>query len=312
MRRIAVAAALLVVTMTVLSALSAPPAPAVGRQTEVITRLKGLDKTYPGFTGQFPSSPDPDICSQPTSNFCDTIPLDIQEPTDIPPGDDFYLEIIVSWPGGVDVDDLDIVLYDNGQTQKEIDDQGTREPTDPPRTSPYTNKGQANEGHPLRIVLAEPRLRFYNLVVVHFGGFSESYRVRATMIVGKFEAPFESLERPDDLSDTGSDSTPITDNSADPSGPDVSVTAQPSTDGTITLPDVVPGLDTELDALLSRRRMPAAVVATEGALPTANVAPPASPSAIALLFWLALVPGSLLGGFAFWLAKRRRAGFTFG
>ncbi|MDQ1443958.1 MAG: hypothetical protein QOI20_422, partial [Acidimicrobiaceae bacterium] len=211
LRRMTAGAAALLAASAALVAM-APPAPAMQQASEQVALEKALDKTYPPIPGQWPSSADPTTCS--VADFCDTIPIFVHEPTGIPAGDDFYLEVIISWPGGAAADDMDAVLYDNGQTEDEIDKAGTRDPTAPPKASRYTDKKSASDGEPLIIKLPEPRLGQYNLVVVHGLGVSQGYRVQAHLVIQKFVPPFESLEPPDNgVTTQGSDDAPPPDNS---------------------------------------------------------------------------------------------------
>ncbi|HEV7887767.1 MAG TPA: hypothetical protein VGO92_09420 [Acidimicrobiales bacterium] len=284
------------------------PARALSQPSETVSRHKALVKDYPALTGQFPSQPNPTQCL--AANFCDVIPLDVQVPTDIAPGDDFVLKVIVSWEDVTD--DLDMYLFDDGQTQQEKDQNGGGDPASgTPSAGPsYTQKASATNGEgQMDLTLAEPRLGKYNLVVNHYLGNNTGYHVDARIIVAGFKRPFESLEPPPP-SVTEDNTAPPVDTSGQPVSGDP--TAPAGVFGApARLDDVHPLVDSDLDNLFKAK---GAVSATNvsGVLPTATAKPPVPPSGIALLFWLAVVPGSLLGGLAFWLVKRRRATFTFG
>ena len=283
----------------------ATPASASSRDAETITRKKGFEGSYPALTAGTSTNPDPARCMAVT--FCDTIPLVIEVP-DIPLGDDYYVQVDVTWDVP-ELYDLDIYFFDDGQTQEEARANGTSDPTKV-EPSPYTLKASNTLDNPASLIIAEPRLIRYNLVINNASLSDVAYKVKAYMVIAKFKRPFEVLDDPnvditeqmDPPVDTSGDAptpTPITDQSGLEFGPE-----------TPTLDEVQP-LDDELDSL-RRAKKDDDSGEVAGALPTGNDRPPGPASGLALLFWLAIVPGSMLGGLAFWLLKRRRAGFSFG
>lgn len=305
-RGLALVVAAAAAAVSVAATITPEPAGALGRQAESVSRDKGFQRSYPALTAGSSTKPDPGACNAVT--FCDTIPVDIAVP-DIPLGDDYYVEFKITWDIP-DLYDLDVYLFDDGQTQEEIRRNGGTDP-DKIRASPYTEKVANTNDNPATMVIAEPRLGRYNLVINNASTGDVAYQVEARMFIAKFKRPFEVLEEEGEITDEDDGGLPI-DTSGD-TPPPPPVTDQSGLQfgpETPTLDDVDPGVDDELESLRSRKK--GGGDQAQGVLPTGSTKPPGPPSAAALLFWLAIIPGGVLGSLAFWLVKRRRAGFTFG
>lgn len=304
MRRIAPLAAMAVLAA---SLFAASPAQSTQREVEVIDRRRGIDKDYPALTTGTPSRTEPTHCVAAT--FCDTIPIDIKPPENIPLGDDFYVKFEVTWDVP-DLNDIDVFLYDDGQIRQEAQDNGSDDPTEP-KPSRYTGKGSNTNNHPATITLPEPRLGRYNLVVHNAGWSDVAYHLKATMFIAKFKRPFEALDDPGADPFTEDDGPPVDTSGDAPEERPETDQSTPEEAVAVELDEVNPVLDDELDGL-RRKRVADTDETAVGALPSGNTRPPDPPSGLVLLFWLAVVPASLIGGLASWLMRRRRAGFTFG
>lgn len=279
--------------------------------------------------------PIPTDCGDPTSPLdapvftasCDVIPIDVIVP-DVTEADDFFLELFVTWNPtdqnedvGVAVNDLDTYLYDNQQMAKRED----------PESTLYTMVGSsAGATQPESIKIFRPELGRYNLIVTNWSGVNVDYTVRARVIVGLFETPFEALAPT--FSNGGSAdeefAAPV-DNSASPTGPrdfsddaggaafgsgsspfagtiGVAASAPPMGDVAVLPDDDFAGFETESEfeeSLAARPTMAAPAAAL-------RLAPPKPVAAAVLLFWLLLVP-LVLAGAGWFLIMRRRTNLAF-
>jgi len=226
---------------------------------------------------------------------CALVPLDIEAPADVEPGDDFYVITEVSWVDESHTTDLDVFLFDDGQTHEAEGGDG----------SVYTEKGSsASADNPERIQLYEPLLGRYNLVVQNFTGAGVFWHLKVQSIVGEFEAPTEMLAPPPGGGTTNPNNKPTTTTTR----PSPTTTAPTTT--TVSIPEgvVLPDADfesgefdpaTALDELASDEEALAAIEAGSGR--NAD-----SPSTMSVILWMVVVPVVLLGAVGAYLLSRRQ------
>ena len=315
-----VAALAMVVALATVSSLafvvSAPGAGALTRETLVVSADGESAATYSGIPGNNPSSqaadPTPADCGDATdaSQFtvaCDVVPLKVLVPN-VGEADDFIIEINLTWEPADQiqdigaVNDLDMYLYDNQQVAKRDD----------PDSTTYTQFGRSTAATPPEsIKLYRPELGDYNLVVNNFSGPNVSYTVKARIVIGTFEAPFEALGPNSQVStpvdDSGEEPGPI-DYSADVptstglSGPPAPIAA-PILGEVAVLPDQdFSEFDTS-STFDDQLRRPVQ------ALPAGSVSlrPPKPVPAAVIVFWFLLVPFAVFGPIAFVVTRRTRS-----
>lgn len=292
---------------------AAVPADARGQQRAVLTKDVPLNVTFPEFTRELPQSstgsPNPDQCL--SAEHCDTIPLRIEIPTNIGRGDDYYVELSVSWED--EYTNLDVWLWDNKQTKESQKRQpGEDGYTPDDTTNPYSKiTNSTTQAHPEKMLIVEPRLVDYNLTVLNykggtFGGASGKYTVTGRMVVTAYTAPIESTE--DDPGPTSTDFEDEEDDGfTDSSGGDPF--AELGSNGSANNPfgdlgNVSFGCDPLLCGIKDQD------IGSDMAAPL-PVNPPLEPvvakppSGAMLVIWLVVVPvGLVLGGAA--ILRRRR------
>ncbi|MEN3272569.1 MAG: hypothetical protein V7636_1330 [Actinomycetota bacterium] len=242
--------------------------------------------------------PDPETCASLPS--CMVVALNVEIPQRNP-GDDFVVYVSVSWQSEtisdnnvqpVQQNDMDIWIYDDQQMEKAQDSSG------------YTVIGSsASSDNPEKVKMFEPLLGKYNLVVNNFSGGNTGWHVKAESKVGKFEKPFESLAPTPGSGSTNPNNKPVT-------------TTTPTTIGaatttTVTVPEgsIIPDDDFEGGKFDPNSAVDDAIAAGQEAQQvSASRKPPsaASPSAIAVIGWMVLLPAAIIaGGFGFVRARRR-------
>lgn len=225
---------------------------------------------------------------------CDLLPIDIEAPTDARSGDDFYVVIEVAFDAPSGAEDLDVFLFDDGQTHTNDGGEGTV----------YTEKGSsASADNPERIQIYEPLLGRYNLVVQNFTGTAVTWHLRAESIVGVFTPPIEMLAPPPGGGTTNPKNKPTTTTTRPPTTTAAPLTTTVSIPEGVVLPDddfesgdFDP--DTALDQLAADEDALTALAAGRGG--DAD-----SPSAASLVLWLVLFPLVLLVAGAAFVASRR-------
>ena len=270
---------------------------------------------YPEFTRDLPQSsvsvPDPDQCAAAT--HCDTIPIQIDIPTNIGKGDDYFVELVLEWDDKFT--DLDVFLWDDKQTKEKLRKQPGEDGYTPDQTtSDYTQVANDTERRPAVMLLKEPRLVNYNLVVLNYagGGFagaSGPYHVRGRMIINEYTPP-EEYKDPDPEPSTSSDdledefdTTESDDPLADITGGDANNPFGGLGSVNIACDPLLCGLgESNID---DDMRAPLAVDT-----PRLEETIAESPGAGVLILWLVAVPVLLALGGAFLLRRRRLSAFT--
>lgn len=291
------------------------PAEARTQQRFVVRNGVKASADYPEFIRDLPqsgvSAPDPAQCM--AAEHCDTIPVQIDIPTNIGKGDDYFVELVVEWDDKFT--DLDIFLWDDKQTKEKLRKQPGEDGYTPDQTtSDYTQVANDTERRPATLLLKEPRLVNYNLVVLNyagggFGGASGAYHVRARMIVNVYTPPKE-IEDEDPLSSTNSDDiedefdTGSLDPLADITGGD----ANNPFGGLGNVHAACDPLlceigDSDIEDILKRPPLPVDTGTLQEAVAE-------SPGAAVLVLWLVVLPALLALGGAFLLRRRRLSAFT--
>ena len=241
----------------------------------------------------------PDECAALPS--CALVKVEVEIP-DIDPGDDFSMELAISWPSErisdnnvqpVEQNDLDTYLFDNGQMAEEEGSSG------------YTEIGSsASSDNPEVIRVFEPLLGTYNLVVQNFNGANQGWTVTAKSIVGDFESPFEALAPPPGGGTFNPNNKPTTTTTTRPT-----TTTTVATSTTVSIPEgvVLPDDDFEsgefdpqsaaLDAAGEARDQLLAAQARSG-----DSEPP---STLMVVLWMVVVPLALAAGSVLLIARRR-------
>ena len=240
-------------------------------------------------------SPTPDQCA--LSPSCMTVPFKVEVPQRNP-GDDFVVYLEFSWEQPSGVEDIDFWIYDNGQTDKESGGDG----------STYTELGSSASGDmPEKVKLFEPLFGTYNIVANNFSGANTGWHIKATSTVGKFEKPFESLAPTPGSGSTNPNNKPVR---ATPT------TTSPSfgTTTTVTVPEgaIIPDDDFEGGKFDPNGAVDDAIAAGRDADAATSRRPPAaqSPSAIAVIGWMLLLPAAMIGGGFLAIRARKRARYA--
>lgn len=306
----ALATALVAAGLGLLSA----PAEARSQQRFVVRNGVKASADYPEFTRDLPQSsvsvPDPAQCM--AAEHCDTVPLQIDIPTNIGKGDDYFVELIVEWDERST--DLDVFLWDDKQTKEKLRKQPGEDGYTPDQTtSDYTQVANDTERRPATMLLKEPRLVNYNLVILNysgagFGGASGAYHVRGRMIVNEYTPPVE-YEDPEPASTNSDDiedefATTESDNPLDAiTGGDANNPFGGLGQVPVACDPLLCGIgDTDIERDI---RAPIAVDT-----PRLEEAIAESPGAAVLILWLVVVPVLLALGGAFLLRRRRLSAFT--
>jgi hypothetical protein len=319
MRRVLLGFGLLAGTLAFLAFFGAHASPAYANQRDklVVDGNKGATEAdYPALIGNYPASqaanPEPADCSDPSSPYCDAIPLDIQPPSGLTVFDTWFAYIAVSWdksqPGGCadlggvtdDCNDVDIYTYDN----KQIDTAHTS----------YTDTGDsASSDDPEVAKLFQPGLGVYNLIVNNFAGVNKGYHLKVTFEVFKGEKPFELLAPSPSL---GDNSTPTPSDSGGANASGSSSSGAPPVDYGVAGPALAPA-PIETDAAFNDFPIPEdqfrAPAKGETLLPNliaAQAKPPKPASGLLILLTMVLIPLLFIGGGVGWAYKRSRAAFN--
>jgi hypothetical protein len=265
-----------------------PPIPA--------TFEEGTNAVTPTPTGCGNPDGTPDSESPPPFGaMCDTIPLRVQPPTNLAPGDDYVVTVVVSWtdsPGSAagvpgTVTDLDLHFFDNGQIAKRAD---------PEDTSMTEITSSAGGTIPESIKICCPDLVDYNIVVVNAGaGPNTGYHVHVEMRILKADRIFELLAEAPTSTTTPDDAGSLPE--------DLSNVPLP-----VTIDDLanVPGLDTDFGDLASAP-LEKALQALPSGTETVGVAKPAPASGAAVALWLGLMPVLGIGSGLLFAWRRRNA-----
>lgn len=315
MRRTVRTIAAVIAVAVASSGLGVLPTPAEARSQQRFVVRNGVKASadYPEFIRDLPQSsvsvPNPDQCM--AAEHCDTIPLQIDIPTNIGKGDDYFVELVVEWDERST--DLDVFLWDDKQTKEKLRKSPGEDGYTPDQTtSDYTQVANDTARRPATILLKEPRLVNYNLVVLNysgagFAGASGAYHLRGRMIVNVYTPPEEYKdEDPPISSDDVEDEffTPSTDDPpTDITGGDASNPFGGLGSVNVACDPLLCGIgDSDIDRDM---RAPLAVDA-----PRLEEAIAESPGAAVLLLWLVVVPVLLALGGAFLLRRRRLSAFT--
>lgn len=291
------------------------PAEARSQQRFVVRNGVRTSADYPEFIRDLPQSsvgaPDPAQCV--AAEHCDTIPVQIDIPTNIGKGDDYFVELVVEWDDKFT--DLDIFLWDDTQTKEKLrKNPGEDGYTPDQTTSDYTQVANDTERRPATLLLKEPRLVNYNLVVLNyagggFGGASGAYHVRARMIVNVYTPP-EEYKDDDPISSTDSDDIEDEFATTESDDPLADITGGDANNPFGNLGNVHVACDPLLcrigDSDINddlKRPLPVDV-------PRLAEAVAESPGAAVLILWLVVLPALLALGGAFLLRRRRLSAFT--
>lgn len=272
--------------------------------------------THPGIPGNNPSSqevdPTPADCAEAADGAaftvaCDVIPLKVLVPN-VSEADDFIMEISLTWEpadeveGVGGVNDLDMYLYDNQQVAKRDD----------PESTTYTQFGRSTNFAPPELIrVYRPELGDYNLVINNFSGPNVSYTVKARLIIGTFEAPFEalaptgSLSPPDDSS--GEQPGPVDHSADEPTS--VGFSAPPAPVAVPVLGEIAVLPDQDFSEFDSSSPFDAQLRQPVQAVPAGSISlrPPRPVPVPVLLFWFLIVPLAVLGPGLFFLTRRTRS-----
>ncbi len=270
----------------------APGAGATAREGFEVTPSAGVDKQeYPALVGVNPQTQvninNPSDCR--TQTYCDTIPFIVKAPENLGEDDNFYVTITVAWEDPNKSNDVDVIVFDNGQLQG----------------GATTRMGKSTtSNNPERVDLQQPTLEEYNLVVQNSSGVNSGYVVSAKMFMGKFESPVEQLAPP---SQSGSSTTSTTfakpEESLEP----------PTTMSATTLAPIAVTHDDSLDFSASDFQTSVSQIPTDDFENAAALRrPPVErpPSTIALIIWFVIAP-ILVCGSAVAIVYRRRRGLLF-
>ena len=264
-----------------------------------------VERDYPPIPAQDPAFVtvdhtviDPPTCAAMPS--CHLVPIDVQAP-DVAEGDDFSMSLTISWASEqvsdnnvqpLQSNDLDVFLYDDGQTAEAEGSSG------------YTEIGSSASGdNPERVQVYEPLLGRYNLVVINFVGGNTGWTLTAESILGRFVTPFEVLA-PAPGSGTRNPANKPTTTTTRPT----TTTTAPTTT-TVSIPEgvVLPDDDFDGGAFDPESAFADPQVALAELESLRNLRDEASsPSALSLLLWLVAFPVALAGGVLLLVRGRRR------
>ena len=268
--------------------------------------LEGEGFTLPArgtFEGDYGPIPAPDPAT-PTANgsvtpedcalmpSCMVVPVDIEVPQDLAPADDFYAIITMAFDAPSGAEDLDTFLYDDGQKAEE--EGGTAGPTE--------IASSASGDNPEVIKAYDPEYGRYNLVLVNFTGAGLMVHVKAESVVSAFDKPFESLAPGPNGGTVNRNNKPTTTTTRP------APAAATTTTATVPAGVVIPDDDFEGGAFAPEESEfdlgAASDLSAGGELPSLNPDGD-SPSALAVLGWMLLLPAVLIG-VGFVVLKRTR------
>jgi hypothetical protein len=252
----------------------------------------------------------PDDCK--TLPWCDTIPLEIVTPANLPDEMEFFVRVKLEWetenipanpvmPSTRAVNDLDMYVWDEPQGDVDV-------------------AMAASEQEPEELALFRPTKGRYQIVIVNYLGPNTGYRLTATYKPEPIIPPFESLEPifelpplpveapafepPAEVTEPEPEEAP-----ADLSGLPVETPTVPAV--TPAPPDLEP-VAVEADPDFenfddeSFTDVLAAPVTNDvlQERKTRAIVPPAPASAPMVVLWMAVLPIAVAGGGGFWLARR--------
>lgn len=230
---------------------------------------------------------DPPTCAALPS--CALVPLDIEVPV-TSEGDDFSISLTIEWDSETVTDnnvqplqsnDLDVFLYDDGQTAEAEGGEG------------YTEVGSsASADNPEVISVYEPLLGRYNLVVINFVGGNTGWKLTARSIVGEFVTPLELLAPAPGSGTRNPNNKPfVTTTTTPPTTLPLTATTSVSIPEGVVLPDAdFDGGAFDPEAAFTDS--PQALEGLEDLELTASR--PAAPSWTSVLLWMLLLPAVLV------------------
>ncbi len=253
----------------------------------------------------------PDDCK--TLPWCDTIPLEIVVPPNLPDEMEFFVRIKLEWetenipgnpvtPDTRAVNDLDMYVWDD--PQGDVD-----------------QAMAATEQEPEELALFRPTKGRYQIVIVNYLGPNTGYRLTATYKPEPIIPPFESLEPVFELPPLPIEA-PVFEPPAELPEPepvespaDFSGTPVEAPPAPAVTPEPAPNLEpVAVEADPDFENFDDAEFAEALAAPVASdilqerkaraVAPPEPASAPSVVFWMAVLPVGLAAGGGFWLARR--------
>jgi hypothetical protein len=232
---------------------------------------------------------------------------------DIGPGDDYLLILSLEWDDQGQSQPLEFHLYDDGQIKEQYEQPGPGEQGYEARETPYTRLRSVTNPKQDDIVVGQPDLVEYNLVVVNTAGQNTGYGVFNVVTTQEFTPPPEKLPpSPGAPSGGGGFGGSVGERRPDFSGGTGSVTVEVGEDSSV-LGDVDAISDPDLIALQEENLEQALSAPTPlSASPIEAGPPPEPPSGLTLFIWVGVVPAALLGGAAALLLRRRRLVLAFG
>lgn len=292
-----------VMGMLLLVMVAATPAAARLQEGLKISKDTGeVSRDYPGMAGSSNAFYwSASGCKNPAMMHCDTIPLTIVPPQLDQPSNEWLIEVELSWDDPEA--DLDLYIWDTGQTR--------RDDGDPDTNGDQRINQSAGSSNPEKVLLYEP---FSELqIVTHlFYGVNLEYTVTVRYQELEFGKPFEALA-PEFTATGPGDGGEFTDNSAwspapvDYSAvPDDFVAAAAPEFGEIAIEtddDFTEFGASDFDREISAPAIPAGT--------RRLVAPPGEVPGIVAFFWLGLVPLMVLVLGAFLVIRRSRNAMAF-
>lgn len=292
-----------VVGMLLLGMVAATPAAARLQEGLKISKEIGeVTRDYPGMAGSsnlFYWSASG--CKNPGLTHCDTIPLTIVPPQLDQPSNEWLIEVELSWDDPEA--DLDLYIWDTGQTR--------RDDGDPDTNGDQRINQSSGSSNPEKVLLYEP---FSELqIVTHlFYGVNLEYTITVRYRELEFGKPFEALA-PEFTPGGGADAGGFNDTSAWSPAP-VDYSAVPDDLGPATGPqfgeiaiqtdeDFSEFGESDFDREIAAPAIPAGTRRTLSA--------PSDVPGIVALFWLGLVPLILLALGAFLIRRRSQAAMSF-
>ena len=274
------------------------PASAVQREGFTVSREEPVEKEYPAMGPGAPTGEAlinrPSNCASPARADCDAIPVEIIVPDGLQDDRDIFFTIFeLHWDDSAG-NNLDLIVFDNGQSTGTQEEVGSSESTRNPEVARVPN---ADLGE-------------YHIVVENAGGANTGYTIKARVTTDPFENPNESLAPDPPKSDepepeeTEPEFTPPEDNSAEPTPPSSGSGPEP------TLPPVEGGpvadddFDFGFSDLDDRITVNLDDIQDTGAAPAAPKAEKVSPAV--LLASLIGAPALIVGSGAAFAWKRRR------
>ena len=276
------------------------PASAVQREGFTVSQAEPVEKEYPAMGAGAPADEAPLLIFRPSNCAaaarvdCDTMPMEIIPPAGLQDDRDIFFTIVeLHWDNSAG-NDLNLVLYDNGQTSGTQEQVGASESTRMPEVARIPN---ADLGE-------------YHIVVKNGSGANTGYTIKARVTTDPFENPNESLtpdppkaEEPEP-EEAEEEFTPPEDKSAEPdpgsSGPGPEPTLPPVEGGPVADDD----FDFGFSDLDDRITVNLDDLPTNTAAPVTPKAEKVSPAV--LLASLIGAPALIVGSGVAFAWKRRR------